>query len=233
MGSVRSDLKNSTPSPLKHRKTTSYAIFCATGTWGLSFDYFFTRRRSYISFNISRWDTAVRDIKTVNADDTIFGFGVATMWKPSWLILIDTNWATNICFKLFSFVILNGSKSYFKAKLNIALWINPYRIRGVTLPIIIYWKIARSTKLSLPIFIDVTPTPGFPDLKKCKINIDLIKYFIWDIKIRRENSTFFQKLFLECLRNAKCQYNKMCVAMNINPYAPVAQKKCGSALTHH
>ena len=28
--------KNSTPSPWKHRKTTSSAIFCATGAWGLT-----------------------------------------------------------------------------------------------------------------------------------------------------------------------------------------------------
>ena len=34
-GSVRSDLKNSTPSPWKRWKTTSSATFCATGVWGL------------------------------------------------------------------------------------------------------------------------------------------------------------------------------------------------------
>ena len=35
-GSVRSDLKNSTPSPWKRRKNNSSAIFCATGAWRLS-----------------------------------------------------------------------------------------------------------------------------------------------------------------------------------------------------
>ena len=32
---MRSDLKNSTPSPWKRRKTSSSATFCATGVWGL------------------------------------------------------------------------------------------------------------------------------------------------------------------------------------------------------
>ena len=35
-GSVRSDLKNSTPSPRKRRKTTSSGISWATGAWGLT-----------------------------------------------------------------------------------------------------------------------------------------------------------------------------------------------------
>ena len=32
---IMSDLKKSTPSPWKRRKTTSSAISCATGVWGL------------------------------------------------------------------------------------------------------------------------------------------------------------------------------------------------------
>ena len=41
-GSVRSDLKKSTPSPRKRRKTISSANFCAAGAWGLkSFYYIF------------------------------------------------------------------------------------------------------------------------------------------------------------------------------------------------
>ena len=38
-GSVRSDLKNSTPSPWKRRKTTSSAFFCATGAWLLKTEF--------------------------------------------------------------------------------------------------------------------------------------------------------------------------------------------------
>ena len=49
-------LKNSTPSPWKPRKTSSSAVFCAKGVWGLnSLDEEFQNSQTFQSFKLYFW----------------------------------------------------------------------------------------------------------------------------------------------------------------------------------